>query len=350
MGESLQELQIEESSVMKDLIMMDCTLRDGANVVGKGFSAELTKMMIEGLIKSNIKVIEFGNALGLGAYESRGAIAPLTDIEYLELVQPYLDQAELGMFIGVANVTEENVALAAKYGLKFLRIGANASDGKSACEAVKLVKKHGLICRYSAMKAYVLNAADLAEEARMLEECGLDELTIMDSAGTMTPGEVREYVEKMVAKVKMPVGFHGHNNLGFSGANAIAAAEAGASVIDCGLMGMARSAGNCPTEMAAALFQRIGQMEYIDQYSLLDFIDKELSPAMKEYGYHNPVEPIDLVFGDAGAHSSFEKIFRDVAAEKNVHLYKLIRGVSKLERKTVTRDIVVRVADEMLRA
>ena len=32
--------------------LFDCTLRDGANVVGKGFNAELTKMMIEGLIKS----------------------------------------------------------------------------------------------------------------------------------------------------------------------------------------------------------------------------------------------------------------------------------------------------------
>ena len=37
---------------------MDCTLRDGGNVVGKGFDNELTKMMIEGLINSNITTIE----------------------------------------------------------------------------------------------------------------------------------------------------------------------------------------------------------------------------------------------------------------------------------------------------
>ena len=42
---------------MNELMLMDCTLRDGANVVGKGFSAELTKLMIEGLIRSNIKEI-----------------------------------------------------------------------------------------------------------------------------------------------------------------------------------------------------------------------------------------------------------------------------------------------------
>lgn len=48
--------------------IMDCTLRDGANVVGNGFSPELTKMMIEGLLRSNIRIIEMGNAKGPGRH------------------------------------------------------------------------------------------------------------------------------------------------------------------------------------------------------------------------------------------------------------------------------------------
>lgn len=94
------------------MLVMDCTLRDGANVVGKGFDAELTKLMIEGMIESGITTIEMGNCLGLGAYEANGAIAPCTDVEYLELIQPYLSKAEIGMFFGYKNVNEANVALA----------------------------------------------------------------------------------------------------------------------------------------------------------------------------------------------------------------------------------------------
>lgn len=45
-------------------------------------------------------------------------------------------------------------------------------------DAVKKVKAAGLTCRYSLMKAYVLSAEELAEEAAMLETCGLDEITI----------------------------------------------------------------------------------------------------------------------------------------------------------------------------
>lgn len=329
------------------MILMDCTLRDGANVIGKGFDARLTKMMIEGLIKSNIKVIEMGNCLGLGAYEADKSIAPLNDVEYLELIQPYLDQAEIGMFMGVKNANEANIALAAKYGLKFLRIGANAGDGKNAIEGIKLVKKYGMKCRFSMMKGYILSAEDLANEAKMLADAGLDEITIMDSAGTMTPNEVKEYCKALTSKVSIPVAFHGHNNLGLSVANALAALEGGATVLDCGLMGMARSAGNCATEIITATLQKLGKLDYVDFYSLIHFIDDELEPAMKEHGYRVPVEPIDLIYGFAGCHSSFAKRFADIAKAKNVDLFKLIVEVSKIDRKAPSVELIEKVADTL---
>ena len=45
--------------------LMDCTLRDGANVVGKGFDAEITKIVLDILTESNVPIIEFGNAGGI---------------------------------------------------------------------------------------------------------------------------------------------------------------------------------------------------------------------------------------------------------------------------------------------
>lgn len=329
------------------MVLMDCTLRDGANVIGKGFDARLTKMMIEGLIASNIKIIEMGNCLGIGAYEANNSISPLNDDEYLDLVQPYLKDAEIGMFMGVKNANEKNIAKAAKAGLKFLRIGANAGDGKAAVEGVKLIKKYGMKCRYSMMKGYILSAEDLADEAKMLEDAGLDEITIMDSAGTMYPDMVREYCKALTSKVSIPVAFHGHNNLGLSVANALAALEGGATVLDCGLMGMARSAGNCSTELITAALQQQGKLEYVDFLTLLHFVDKELMPAMEEHGYHDPVKPLDIVYGFAGAHSSFGALFADVAKEKNVDLFKLIIEVSKIDRKAPSRELIEKVADSL---
>ena len=118
--------------------IMDCTLRDGANVVGNGFSPELTRMMIEGLLRSNIRIIEMGNAKGLGATE-KGSPAPISDAAYLDLIHPYLDRAEIGMFLNAKRFEADNVAMAADKGISFLRLGADAGDGKTTYDKAAII-------------------------------------------------------------------------------------------------------------------------------------------------------------------------------------------------------------------
>lgn len=324
--------------------LMDCTLRDGANVVGKGFPKDLTSMILEGLISAGVPIIELGNAGGIGAYEVAGFTQAETDDTYLTLIKPYLGKAKLGMFLNAKRYREKNMDIAKEGGLNFLRCGADAGDCRVAFEPVRAIKERGMEAFYSAMKAYLLTPEELAEEAKQLEAIGLDEFTVMDSAGTMIPSEVSRYVEALVKAVKIPVAFHGHNNLALSAANAVAAYESGASILDCGLMGMARSAGNMPTEVCAAVMQKRGEMQDVDLYALLECIDKT-APVMKErYDYHNPIPPYDLILGVSGAHSSFGKLFRQAAAEAGVSLYKLIVEVSKENRKNPDENLIRAVA------
>ncbi|MBQ9535315.1 MAG: 4-hydroxy-2-oxovalerate aldolase [Clostridia bacterium] len=324
--------------------LFDCTLRDGANVVGNGFSRELTLSMLKGLIGSGITEIELGNAKGLGAAEAMAADAPLSDAEYMELAAPFQSKANIGMFVLAPLASPERVALAKDKGLAFLRVGAAAGDGAKSVGAVQAVKAAGLVCRYSMMKGYLLSAEELAEEAALLERSGVDCITIMDSAGTMFPDEVGRYVRAMKEKVKIPVGFHGHSNLGLSQANALAAVAAGAEEIDCGLLGMARSAGNCATELAAVTLQKEGYLPEVDAYGLLSYLDNELIPLMREWDYRPAVMPVDLVLGYSGCHSSFLGQLRQVAEAKDVNLYKLIVEVSRIDRKAPSVELMERTA------
>ena len=331
----------------KNMEIMDCTLRDGANIVGAGFSKELTTLMIEGLIKSNISSIEMGHCTGLGSMKAGGKKSPVTDEEYLEVIQSFAEKASIGMFQAAANADKELIRLAASKKLSFLRIGANAGDGKNAERAVKLVREAGLEAKYSIMKAYVCTPEELAEEAGILEAFGVQAITIMDSAGYMFPAQVVEYTKKLKEAVTIPVGFHGHSNLGMAMANALAAEVSGADFIDCGLMGMARSAGNITTEGAIAMFRREGKAQEYDFYTLLHFIDQELMPAMEKEGYHNPISPIDLILGYSGCHSSFLPIFKKVAIEEDVDLYKLIVEVSAKNQKNPSKDLMEQIADTL---
>lgn len=328
--------------------LMDCTLRDGANVVGKGFSAAITDMVLDGLTACHVPIIEFGNAGGIGAYEVAGFTKAETDQTYLDLAQKYLDRgSQLGMFLNAKRYRAKNVALAREKGLSFLRVGADAGDAQLAIPAIQDIKAAGLQAFYSQMKAYLLTPDQLAEEGKRLQDAGLDEITIMDSAGTMLPKQVAEYTRKLKAAVSIPVAFHCHNNLGLSAANAIAAYENGADILDCGLMGMARSAGNLATELCVAIMHRCGQMQDIDLYGLLDFIQTRLQPAMEAENFHNPVPPLDLILGLSGCHSSFVKRFQTVAAEKQVNLYRLIAEVSTVDQKAPSEELIAAVADTL---
>ena len=68
-----------------------------------------------------------------------------------------------------------------------------------------------------------------------------DELVLADTIGVATPSAVRSLVERTKALGK-PVGFHGHNTRNTGYANALAALEAGATVLDASIGGL----GGCP--------------------------------------------------------------------------------------------------------
>lgn len=327
--------------------LFDTTLRDGGNVVGDGFNEELTVSILEGLLNAGIQDIELGNCKGLGAYELAGATQALTDEQYLQIIQPYLQQGRLGMFQGAGRARETNIRMAKEYGLHFLRVGANAGDGKKAVKAVEMVKNTDMVCRYSLMKAYVLSPLELAQEAKMLQSSGVDKITIMDSAGTMFPQEAADYVKALKDAVTISVGFHGHSNLGLSQANALSAVAAGADEIDCGLLGMARSAGNCTTELAVAALQKEGLLSEVDLYQLLDYLETKLIPAMEMYHYYTPVKPVDLVLGLTGCHSSYLPALKRIANQENVSLFKLMAAVSSKDRKSPNEELMIEQASRL---
>lgn len=327
--------------------LFDTTLRDGGNVVGHGFSLELTESMVRGLLNAGIPDIELGNCKGLGAYDKLGANKTPSDEEYFQMLQPYLSKGRIGMFMLAKCADVDKVKAAAAAGLHFLRVGANAGDGAGSLEAVRMVKEAGLVCRYSLMKAYVSTPEELTAEAKMLQDAGVDKITIMDSAGTMFPDDATAYVTALKKALTIPVGFHGHSNLGLSQANALAAVAAGADEIDCGLLGMARSAGNCATELAAATLKKEGYLPEVDLYGLLDYLDQELIPAMEPYGYHVAVNPTDLMLGLSGCHSNFLPMFRKVAQEEQVSLLHLIADASAIDRKAPDEALLRKVAEKL---
>jgi isopropylmalate/homocitrate/citramalate synthase len=112
----------------------------------------------------------------------------------------------------------------------------------------------------------------VAELAGKLEA---DELVLADTIGVATPSAVRSLVGRVNALGK-PVGFHGHNTRNTGYANALAALEAGANVLDASIGGLGgcpyapRATGNIATEDLVYLLEGEGVETGVDLEALIE--------------------------------------------------------------------------------
>ncbi|TMM03385.1 MAG: hydroxymethylglutaryl-CoA lyase [Actinobacteria bacterium] len=112
----------------------------------------------------------------------------------------------------------------------------------------------------------------VAELAGKLEA---DELVLADTIGVATPSAVRSLVARVSALDK-PVGFHGHNTRNTGYANALAALEAGATVLDASIGGLGgcpyapRATGNIATEDLVFLLEGEGVETGVDLDALVE--------------------------------------------------------------------------------
>jgi len=85
------------------------------------------------------------------------------------------------------------------------------------------------------------HAEEVVEVAGHIAESNPDVIVLADTIGVAAPGAVRELTAR-VAALGIPVGGHFHNTRNTGYANALAALDAGASVLDASVGGL----GGCP--------------------------------------------------------------------------------------------------------
>jgi isopropylmalate/homocitrate/citramalate synthase len=112
------------------------------------------------------------------------------------------------------------------------------------------------------------------EVAGRIAETNPDALVLADTIGVATPGAVRELTAR-VAALGIPVGGHFHNTRNTGYANALAALEAGATVLDASIGGLGgcpfapNATGNIATEDLVYALQREGIATGIDLDALI---------------------------------------------------------------------------------
>jgi len=77
---------------------------------------------------------------------------------------------------------------------------------------------------------------------------GAQRVTVYDTNGSADPFEIYNLIMRLRKELRISICFHGHNDLGLAGANALAAVYAGADVLDITINGLGDRAGNASLE------------------------------------------------------------------------------------------------------
>ena len=325
----------------REITILDTTLRDGSYAIDFKFSLEDTRRIASALEKAGVTQIEVGHGWGLNAESAGLGKALHTDEEYILAARGAISKAVFGCFF-IPNVARAgDLVMARGLGMDFVRIGNNITEYEDQESYIVVAKNLGFHVSSNLLKSYVLSPEQFGERARHVSEMGADVAVLVDSAGGMTPNEVRQYISEARKRTRTALGFHGHNNLGLANANALAAVEEGATVIDTTLQGIGRSAGNAVTESFVLLLEHCGYETGIDVYALFEIGERFIRPYLRSNGGFDSVE---FVLGASRFHSSFVPMIKEIALEYGLDYRKLIMEVANVDRIRPTHELVRKIA------
>ena len=327
---------------MRDLLIVDSTLRDGSHAIRHQLTAKNISDYAKGAEAAGEELLIVGHGNGLGASSLQLGISLLSDREMLLAAKKNLKKTKLGAFLIPGFGTIKNdIAPALAIGISVMMVACHCTEANITRQHIEYVVRRGVKAYGVLMMTHMINATDLLEQAKLMESYGVSGVLLMDSAGAYLPYDVAQKVTTLVQGLKIPLGFHAHNNLGMAVANSVAAVQAGAKILDATSRGLGAGAGNCQLEVLAAVLDKMGYKLGLDLYKLMDNSEYVSRYVMK---HPQVISSVSLTSGLSGVFSGFAPHAKRAARRFKVDTRDILIELGK--RKTVAgqEDIIVDVA------
>ncbi|WP_245325604.1 4-hydroxy-2-oxovalerate aldolase [Paeniglutamicibacter terrestris] len=332
-----------------DIRLTDTTLRDGSHAMSHKFTEEHVRSVVRALDDSRVEVIEVTHGDGLGGSSFNYGFSKVPE---LDLIKAAVDEAKAAkiavlMLPGLGTIHDLNQAYDA--GASVARIATHCTEADVSIQHFQHARKLGMETVGFLMLSHRVSPAELAVQARIMADAGCQCVYVVDSAGALILDDVSDRVSALVAELgdDAQVGFHGHQNMSFGVANSVFAVRAGAKQIDGTLMALGAGAGNSPTEVLAAAFDRLDIKTGVDIQGVMAAAEDVVKPFITRM----PVmDRASIMQGYAGVYSSF-LIHAERAAERyGVPAYRILEEIGKAGYVGGQEDMIVDVAVQLAAA
>jgi 4-hydroxy 2-oxovalerate aldolase len=236
--------------------LTDTTLRDGSHPMRHRYTAEQVEAVVRALDGAGVPVIEVSHGDGLGGSSQQYGVSTTPELELIARAVEVAEHARIAVLLLPGVGTKRDLAAAADAGARAVRIATHCTEADISAQHFALAGELGLERMGFLMMSHMLEPAALAEQAALMASYGASCVYIVDSAGQ----------------------------------------------VDGCLRGLGAGAGNAPTELLAAVMDRMDLESGLDAMALCDAAEHVVAPFM-------PFQPLpdreSIALGYAGVYSTF---------------------------------------------
>jgi 4-hydroxy-2-oxovalerate aldolase len=334
---------------MAALTLVDSTLRDGSHAKRHQITVEQVNAVSAALDRAGVDVIEVSHGDGLGGASFNYGFSLTDEFELIEAAVAAVERARIAVLLLPGIGVKEDLARARELGASVARVATHSTEADISPSHLALSRELGFKTVGFLMMAHMNSPEGLLEQAKIMEAAGAETVYVTDSAGALMPDTVKVRVEALRGGLESDteVGFHGHENMSLAIANSIAGHEAGATWIDGCTCGLGAGAGNAPTEILVAVFEKLGIETNAETFPMLDVAEEVVRPIMDR---PQVVDRASLLLGYAGVYSSF-LLHAERAAERfHVSTKDILVEVGKRKAVGGQEDLIIEIAAELAAA
>jgi len=257
-SKELFEGVIKSDQFPESIAVRDCTLREGEQAADIVFSVEDKLQIAERLESIGIRRIQVGmpgrSEIDKNVFERLKGSKISREAFILAYGLKWKEEIDQAISVGASSV--DIVMPCSEYRLKEIMNLSQEEMLRISQEAIIYGKNNGLNVSFVPSDTTRASLKFLQEIGQMAAQSGADFLFVADTVGVATP-ETMRLIVRSLRDLGVKLGVHAHNDLGLGLANAIAAVQEGAVVVDVCINGLGERAGGVALDEFVVVVQEL---------------------------------------------------------------------------------------------